>query len=99
MAHIDVIYLDDVPHDQFAYLRAHAPVFKQKVSDPTLVEEAWVLAKYADVLEVSRDTEHFTVSDTISLRRIRLPERKHLLNHLRRRRDRRAPCQGSDLSR
>lgn len=64
LSDIDVVsndvYLDGAPHEQFAHLRAHAPVFLQKVPDPQLVDEVWVVTKPEHIKEVSFDTETYS---------------------------------------
>lgn len=56
----DVAYRAGVPHDQFARLRRHAPVFRQKVPDPTLVDEVWVVSSAELVQRVGMDAETFS---------------------------------------
>jgi cholest-4-en-3-one 26-monooxygenase len=49
-----------LPHDQFVHLREEAPVFRQPIHDPYLIDEVWVVSRHADVLEMSRDNETFS---------------------------------------
>jgi cholest-4-en-3-one 26-monooxygenase len=74
-ADIDVlsttVYVDDAPFDQFAVLRREAPVYKQQIPDPLLVDEAWVVTRYDDVRAVSRDTKTFSSSSGTTLRAVR----------------------------
>jgi cholest-4-en-3-one 26-monooxygenase len=78
LSDIDVVsnsvYLNDVPYEQFAFLRRHAPVFRQPVPDPDVVDAVWVITRYADVLTVSLDTETFSSTDGVTLRRERIKE-------------------------
>ena len=64
LADIDVVsnavYAHDVPFEQFALLRREAPVFKQRVADPALVEEAWVISTQEFIRQVSLDTASFS---------------------------------------
>jgi cholest-4-en-3-one 26-monooxygenase len=75
LSDIDVVsshvYLDDVPFEQFAFLRRHAPVFRQHVPDPLLVDEVWVVSRYDDVRAVSLDTETFSSASGTTLRAVR----------------------------
>ncbi|HYA68663.1 MAG TPA: cytochrome P450 [Acidimicrobiales bacterium] len=53
-------YVDHVPHETFAYLREHAPVFWQnEVDGPGF----WAVTKYDDCVSVNRDYEHFSSFD------------------------------------
>lgn len=54
------VYVNDVPWEQFAYLRRHAPIFKQRVPDPDLVDEAWVVSNQELIREVSLNTKAFS---------------------------------------
>lgn len=75
LADIDVVssrvYGDDVPFDQFAYLREHAPVFRQRVADPSLVDEVWVVSRHVDVRAVSLDTDTYSSASGTTLRAVR----------------------------
>jgi len=51
-------YLAGIPHDQFAWLRANAPVYWH---EHPAGHGYWVLSKHADVLAVSRDHRTFSV--------------------------------------
>ncbi|MEM9132413.1 MAG: cytochrome P450 [Actinomycetota bacterium] len=61
--HIDVLsnlaYTDGPPHDVFDWLREHRPLFHQKIDDPVLVTESWVVTRLEDVTAISRDVDHF----------------------------------------
>lgn len=95
-ADIDVlshrVYAEGVPHDQLDRLRAERPIHFQHVPDERLRDEAWVLTRYADVLAVSKDTDHFVNAHGLNLRGdYSDDEDRHLLNlddpeHLRMRR-------------
>ena len=49
-----------LPHDQYQYLRDEAPLFRQAIRDPFLVEEVWVVSRHEDVAAISRDTATFS---------------------------------------
>jgi cholest-4-en-3-one 26-monooxygenase len=72
LADIDVVssevYSGDVPYDQFSLLRRQAPVFKHRIPDPNLVDEAWVISRYEDVRTVSLDPETFSSASGTTLR-------------------------------
>ena len=72
LSDIDVVssdvYEHGVPYEQFAYLRQHAPVFRQVIPHPGLVDEAWVISRYQDVRTVSLDTERFSSAGGTTLR-------------------------------
>ncbi|MEM9565262.1 MAG: cytochrome P450 [Actinomycetota bacterium] len=61
--HIDVLsnlaYTEGPPHAAFDWLRANRPLYRQAIDDPILVTESWVATRHADVLAISRDTDHF----------------------------------------
>jgi len=96
LAAIDVLsnaaYADGVPHDLLAQLRRERPIHHQRIPDPILYDEAWVLTKHEDVLAASRDTEHFINGHGLNLREgYSDDDPRHLLNlddpeHLRLRR-------------
>jgi cytochrome P450 len=50
-------YLAGIPHEQFAWLRRHAPVFRHPHPDGG---DYWALSRHADVLQVSRDHKTFS---------------------------------------
>jgi len=73
LAGVDVIsndaYRDGVPHDQLALLRRHAPVFRQKVSDPAFVDEVWVVSTAENVQRVGAAPQTFSsAANGITLR-------------------------------
>jgi cytochrome P450 len=53
------------PHDQFAWLRANAPVYRHDEPDGA---GFWAVTRYDDVKAVGRDPETFSSSPTIMLR-------------------------------
>jgi cholest-4-en-3-one 26-monooxygenase len=65
------VYLDDIPYETFAWLRENEPVFYQEIPDPDQEPAAWALTRYQDVLDVSKNATDFTVSQTISLNRVK----------------------------
>ena len=78
-AQIDVVsndvYLDGVPHEALAYLREHAPVFHQRVPDPTLEDEVWVVTRAALTREIGFDPETYSSeANGVQLRRDRVGE-------------------------
>ena len=50
-------YTHGIPHEQFRWLRRHAPVYRHQHPDGG---HYWVLSKHADVLAVSRDYRTFS---------------------------------------
>lgn len=85
LADIDVMsnhtHAEGVPHRLLARLRKERPIHFQKVPDPILLDECWVLLKHADVLAASRDTEHFINGHGLNLRGDYTDEEpRHLLN-------------------
>lgn len=64
LSEIDVVsndvYERGVPYEQLAYLRREAPVFKQSVPDPALIDEVWVISRYEDIVAVSKDPKTFS---------------------------------------
>jgi len=48
-----------LPLDQYDWLREHDPCHLQSFDNPLLVENTWVLSRYADVEMVDRDTDTF----------------------------------------
>ncbi len=60
---IDVLsnlaYTNGPPHRAFDWLRANRPLYHQSIDDPIMVTESWVVTSHADVLAISRDTDHF----------------------------------------
>lgn len=93
---IDVLshrmYAEGVPHQQLDQLRAERPIHFQQIPDERMLDEAWVLTRHADVLAVSKDTDHFVNAHGLNLRGdYSDDEDRHLLNlddpeHLRMRR-------------
>jgi cholest-4-en-3-one 26-monooxygenase len=55
-------YVDGVPHEQFAWLRKHAPVFRHgEANGPGF----WSFTRHADIQRISRDPAMFTQSPSI----------------------------------
>jgi len=46
-----------LPLDQYEYLRENAPCYLQKLDDPLLVEQTWVVSRHADIEAVDRDPD------------------------------------------
>jgi cholest-4-en-3-one 26-monooxygenase len=63
------LYVDGPPHEQFAWLRANAPVYEHQLADPNLIDRCWVVSRHDDVRAISRDPESFSSADGIHLRR------------------------------
>ena len=86
------VFAEGVPHDALARLRSERPIHFQTIPDERLYDQAWVLTKYEDVLEVSKDTDRFNNEHGLNLRASYSDdEQRHLLNlddpeHLRLRR-------------
>src|SRR3954469_4569373 len=57
-----------LPHDQYAWLRDHAPVFRQEIHDPNLLPWTWVVSRYEDVVAVERDHHRFASGRGVTLR-------------------------------
>lgn len=69
------VYAHDVPFEQFSYLREHAPVFRQRIPDPGLVDEAWVISNQEFIREVSLNSDAFSSNaNGIRLDRVRVKE-------------------------
>ncbi|MGY9073766.1 MAG: cytochrome P450 [Acidimicrobiales bacterium] len=62
-AQIDVLsnmaYVNGPPHEQLQWLRENQPMFHQKIDDPIMVGESYVVTRHADIVQVSRDLDHF----------------------------------------
>ena len=86
------VYAEGVPHPLLDQLRIERPVHYQAIPDERMMDAAWVLTRYEDVLAVSKDTEHFVNAHGLNLRGDYSDEEdRHLLNlddpeHLRLRR-------------
>ena len=55
-------WADHIPHDQFSFLRAEAPMYRHPgntVGD-RVIEDFWALTRHADVQVVNRDTTTFS---------------------------------------
>ena len=63
------LYAEGPPHEQFAWLRANAPVYEHQLADPNLIDRCWVVSRHDDVRAISRDPETFSSADGIHLRR------------------------------
>ncbi|MCP3805014.1 cytochrome P450 [Allokutzneria sp. A3M-2-11 16] len=72
------VYATGVPYAQLAHLRCYAPVFRQEIPDPQLLDEAWVITRAADVRTISMRPEIFSSSSGVALRRYRTAEGKRL---------------------
>jgi cytochrome P450 len=55
-------FADGQPHDQFRWLREHAPVYRHPEPDGP---GFWAITRYDDVREVGRDPEHYSSLPTI----------------------------------
>jgi cholest-4-en-3-one 26-monooxygenase len=62
-------YAEGPPHDDFARLRADAPVYEHTIDDPNLIDRCWVISRHEDVRAISRDPETFSSASGIHLRR------------------------------
>ena len=56
------VWAERIPHDQFAYLREHAPVFRHpgNTKGERPIEDFWCITRHADVQTVNRDTTLFS---------------------------------------
>ena len=56
------IWADHVPHDQFSFLRAEAPVYRHpgNTIGDRVIEDFWALTRHADVQVVNRDNTTFS---------------------------------------
>jgi cholest-4-en-3-one 26-monooxygenase len=55
-------YVGGVPHDQFAFLRRHAPVFRHREANGP---GFWAITRHADVVRISRDPATFTQAPSL----------------------------------
>ena len=55
-------WIEGIPHDQFAFLRRAAPVFRHHATDEQMPESFWCLTRHEDVQMANRDTETFSSS-------------------------------------
>jgi cytochrome P450 len=62
------LYNGRLPHDQYALLREQAPCHLQRIASPGMIDQAWVVTRYADVRQISRDATDFLNYQGDSLR-------------------------------
>jgi cholest-4-en-3-one 26-monooxygenase len=55
-------WIAGVPHEQFAWMRREAPVFRHRGTDDQMPEFFWCLTRHADVQMANRDNELFSSS-------------------------------------
>jgi cholest-4-en-3-one 26-monooxygenase len=55
-------WVDGIPHEQFAFLRREAPVFRHHPTDEPMPEFFWCLTRHEDVQMANRDVETFSSS-------------------------------------
>ncbi len=65
------VYTGGIPHDQLAWCRAQPGMVLQSIPDPDLEDEAFIAARYDDLVAVAKDSEHFTITDGHNVRRVR----------------------------
>ncbi|MEZ5375065.1 MAG: cytochrome P450 [Acidimicrobiales bacterium] len=65
------VYTRGIPHEQLAWCRAQPGMVLQAIPDPDLEDEAFIAARYDDVIAVAKDSEHFTITDGHNVRRVR----------------------------
>ncbi|HEY5888045.1 MAG TPA: cytochrome P450 [Acidimicrobiales bacterium] len=55
-------WADHIPHDQFSFLRAEAPIYRHpgNTIGDRVIEDFWALTRHADVQVVNRDTSTFS---------------------------------------
>lgn len=64
----NVPYREGPPHEIFTWLRRNQPLFHQKIDDPIMLGESWVVTRHEDIMTVSRDLDHFGNSEGHNLR-------------------------------
>lgn len=57
-----------MPLDQFERLRHESPVFRQAINDPLLVDWAWAITRYDDVVACARDHHRLVSGRGVTLR-------------------------------
>ena len=50
-------YVDELPHEQFAYLRKEAPVFRHELADGSYF---WCITRHQDLITVNRDAASYS---------------------------------------
>lgn len=76
------LYQNGFPHALFARLRKEAPVFLHPATEGVKHfggEPFWVLSRFEDIRQVSRDTEGFAASDGPSIQRFEVERRNMTL--------------------
>jgi cholest-4-en-3-one 26-monooxygenase len=63
-----------LPLDQYAWLREEAPIFKQTIADPQLVDEVWVVTRWGDVNAIDRDPLTYCSNRGVLTRRFDLTQ-------------------------
>jgi cholest-4-en-3-one 26-monooxygenase len=71
------LYNGRLPHDQYALLREQAPCHRQRIASPGMIDQAWVVTRYADVRQISRNAEDFLNYQGVSLRSSGLTGKDH----------------------
>ena len=64
----NVPYRDGPPHEVLTWLRHNRPLFHQKIDDPIMLGESWVVTRHEDIMKVSRDLDHFGNDEGHNLR-------------------------------
>src|SRR5580693_1874697 len=62
------LYNGRLPHEQYTLLREQAPCHLQRITSPGMIDQAWVVTRYADVRQISRNAEDFLNYRGVSLR-------------------------------
>ena len=57
-----------LPLDTYAWLRHHAPCYRQEIRDPMLLPWSWIVTRHADVVAVDRDHTRFISARGVTLR-------------------------------
>lgn len=57
-----------LPHEQYAWLRDHAPLYRQEIHDPNLLPWTWVVSRYDDVVACGRDHRRLASGRGVTLR-------------------------------
>jgi len=71
------VYTRGIPHEWFAFLRANAPVYRHPESAQSGGPGFWVISKYDDVVQVSRDVATFSSRcSSLALEEVEQPGRR-----------------------
>jgi cholest-4-en-3-one 26-monooxygenase len=71
---------DGVPYEQFARLRRERPLAFVETFDSHLVERAWIVSRYQDVVALDADEERLSAAPAFTLHRRPIFQQPHVLN-------------------